>query len=235
VIRRVALGAALAVAGCRLDLTDPIDRSRPEVSVWVSFQDSLPLTAGRVSGVLWPGIGADGLVRSVSDSMLRVAGFTIAPKTVDARGQLAYDTAWVFNGDSWGGAVVDFVAPELAGAPPPTPLRLALPWRLGAPEITLERGRDVLLPLATPGDSTAAAPGGWSLSVRNDQYVVLAVYSLGPLKLPLVVPGAWLANAPGDTLRLELSGSQFIAADNGYRVSLSAVLRMRWRVVLMEP
>lgn len=234
-MRRLSLLAAIALGGCRLELTDPIDRSRPDASVWVSFQDSLPVTVGRIAGLLWPGIGADGLVRAVSDSMLRVAGVTIAPKAVDDRGQLAYDTAWSFDGDTFGGAVVDFRAPDVPGAPPPTPLQLAVPWRAGPAEITLERGRDLLLPLATPGDSVPVASSGWSLAVRNERSVVLSVYSMGSLSPPLVIPGGWLADAPWDTLRLELSGSAFAGADNGYRVGLSAVVRMRWRVVLLEP
>jgi hypothetical protein len=234
VSRLGVLFALAAASSCRVDLTDPIDASRPEMVVGVALSDSAAIPVVRINGSLWPGIGSDGRPRSVADPSIRLAGFAVAPRTTNAVGALMYDTTAALDPASFAGLLLDLQAPALPGVVSPPSHQMILPWRAGPGAVTAVRGEDVALTVMTPGDTLNVVPGFWSLAVSGAAFH-LSVNSFGPLTSPLVIPAAWLAGAALGDLDVQLRVAQVSFQDNGYRTGIQSSVVLRWVVTLIEP
>lgn len=234
------LCAALTLAACRLDLTEPIGPSQPWLELWVSLTDSAPAATGHITAYLWPGRDSGGAVRRVPDPALYVAGMTLAPSAVSELGELSYQADWTFAPEGFEGLLLDVVPPNLPGVLQAAPPVAFAPWRASPSAVSLRRGEDLVLGLTAPGDSLRAVSGIWSLTVVAtqtpvNQGLLFHASGRGPIRLPLVIPGAWLANVEENQLEAEFFLQQQARADEpsgGLEIGLLVNVRLRWRLTV---
>lgn len=203
-----------AVAGVGLSLDQPVDGP-----------DTL-----RVNGQ----VGVQTPTLRFVDDTLRVLGRALRPKQGQGEVDRFYDTTLVAPGPLAGAASV--VLPVVEGVQfVPATFQAPLWVRSGPARITLAKGADLVLPLASapvPAELATDQFGNWSLRLQRGQKH-FGLQSTGDLPERVVVPAALV---PDDTARFILAeltvsrGMRRFTRSDSTRVYYQASSRIWWSV-----
>jgi hypothetical protein len=232
-LRLVVLAAATA---CGLEFSEPVLDTPALLRVVVTLTDSAPAGEARVSGSLWPGYDADGAVRTLTDSSLRVMGRTLTPDvglTTDAPSDIVYAESWGLDPEAPLGPV-ELEAPAIQGIGEPAPVfRVTPPWRLGPANLTVNVDSTLKLDLVTeilPADTISER---WRLLVEKDGRWVAQLYATGPVPPRIEVPWALLSGlGTGGQVILDAYQSVITPRDRRYSVLFALSTRHTWFVTV---
>jgi hypothetical protein len=229
-MRPLWLLALTAVAACGLDFSEPVVDTPAFLLVSVRLTDSLPTGEAQISGRMWPGYDADGQMRTLTDSSLRIMDRTISPdagSSTDLPRDIAYADTWEFDPDAPLGPA-EVRAPAIPGIEEGAPeLRLAPPWRVGPANVTVAPGSPLRLDLAIVTEPADTVVESWRLDLVKDARTVAQMSANGPAPPTIEVPWAMLAVlADGGEARLSVAQS-VTTPQNGRRYAATLVVYTR--------
>ena len=224
------------VTACGLEFSEPVLDTPALVRVIVTLTDSAPAGEARVSGSLWPGYDADGAVRTLTDSSIRVMGRTIAPNAglpTDTPSDIVYAESWGLDPEAPLGPV-ELEAPTIQGIGETAPLRrITPPWRLGPANVTVRVDSALRLDLTTGAVPADTVFEHWELLVVKDGRSVARLGATGSVPSRIEVPWALLSGlGTGGQVILDAYQSVITPRDRRYSVLFALSTRHTWFVTV---
>jgi hypothetical protein len=185
-----------------------------------------------VSGLLAPGLDAEGFRREVTNDTLYVFGRAIGPASVQRNGSLTYSAAGSI-GRTGLADTFTFQAPAVEGLADVPSFRWYTPRRADPDTVRFAGNADIVLNLAEVSSTiTPAQFEQWSLGLQGrEQFYTISANGRAPRQLR--VPSYWIPAVTDSVLRISLTTLQSTQRLSGnYRVVLSYAAFTTWTVIL---
>jgi hypothetical protein len=246
-LRRGLPGILLALEACGdFTLVEPQPPEPEPTALSVSLSAiSDESTRYDLDAVFRPGTDASGEPTRVVDPALRVEGTPVLPDQEAEPGLWFYQ--WEHSRATTGDGVdsVRVTFPVVANSSPATySIAIPVPGRAGPADLGLIRGEDLLLRVTPAPDRPPGLSGRgdfWMLEIRQSCSVAdsgpqVMITARGPYPSELRVPWQWLqALAAGPMSACFHAASSFEAVGSPYPASVGVVVRLAWRIQVVEP
>ena len=192
----------------------------------------------QVSGILLPGLTADGIRRTVPNDTIRVYGLPFGPTESKPNGTRTYDLQTQLAGPEPGGRPLTLAPPAVTGSfAPPTSIQWQGVRRLDPDTIVAPAGTDIVLHAELTPATTMPAPVSRSWNV--DLVSAEGNFRFGANGVPpasIRIPSFWIPNASNGRIAVFLTFFQsgaYRPPPGDYSVSAAADVRIRWNVRLL--